>query len=98
VLLLGALLAEARAAGALRPMPTAPLPRALRAEVKTVAEAVGGGGVDERTMARALIAWTEVFGAISFELFGRINNAIDERTAWYDFQMRAMLAFIGIGE
>jgi AcrR family transcriptional regulator len=98
VLLLGALLAEARAAGALRPTPTAPLPRALRVEVKAVSEAVGGGGVDEQTMARALIAWTEVFGAISFELFGRINNAIDERTAWYDFQMRAMLAFIGIAE
>ncbi len=47
-------------------------------------------------MARALIAWTEVFGAISFDLFGRLNNVIDERDAWFDHQMHAMAAFIGI--
>jgi hypothetical protein len=38
-----------------------------------------------------------VFGAISFDLFGRLNNVIDERDAWYDHQMRAMAAFMGIG-
>ena len=97
VLVFGAMLADAKAAGRLHPMPTPPLPRALRAEVKQAAEVIGGGDVDERTMARALTAWTELFGAISFELFGRINNVIDERTAWFDHQMRAMLAFIGVG-
>jgi AcrR family transcriptional regulator len=96
VLILGAILVDAQAAGALPPRPSPPLPRALRTELKRAAEAVAGG-IDERIMARALIAWTELFGAISFELFGRINNVIDERTAWFDHQMRAMLAFIGVG-
>jgi AcrR family transcriptional regulator len=95
VLVLGAILVDAQAADALLPRPTPPLPRALRAELKRAAEAVADG-LDERTMARALVAWTELFGAISFELFGRINNVIDERTAWFDHQMRAMLTFIGV--
>jgi hypothetical protein len=47
-------------------------------------------------MARAMIAWKELFGAISFELFGRLNNLIDQRQAWFDHQMRAMAAFVGI--
>jgi hypothetical protein len=47
-------------------------------------------------MARGLIAWTEIFGALSFELFGRLNNTIDERDAWFDHQMRTMVEFIGL--
>src|SRR6266508_4021381 len=30
------------------------------------------------------------------DLFGRLNNVIDERDAWFDHQMHAMAAFIGI--
>jgi hypothetical protein len=57
---------------------------------------VVAGGVDERIMTRGLIAWTELFGALSFELFGRLNNTIDERDAWFDHQMRTMVEFIGL--
>ena len=34
-------------------------------------------GVPATVMARGLIAWTELFGAVSFELFGRLDNVID---------------------
>ena len=64
-------------------------------ELRKAAELVAGG-VREDVMARAMTAWTEVFGAISFDLFGRLNNVIDERDAWFDHQMRSMFAFIGI--
>ena len=30
-------------------------------------------------MARGMIAWTELFGAVSFEVFGRLNNVIEDR-------------------
>ena len=73
----------------------AALPPALRTEIGRIAELVAGG-IDERIMARGLIAWTAVFGALSFELFGRFNNVFDERTAWFDHQMRTLLPFIGI--
>jgi len=90
VLVLGGIMADAR-------LPTSdaePLPPALAAEVRQIADVVAGG-VDERTMARGLIAWTELFGALNFELFGRLNNTIDERDAWFDHQMRLMVDWIG---
>jgi AcrR family transcriptional regulator len=96
VLVLGGILADARAAGRLPEEARTPsLPPALAAEVRRIAEVVAGG-VDEQAMARGLIAWTELFGALSFELFGRLNNTIDERDAWFDHQMRAMVEWIGL--
>jgi AcrR family transcriptional regulator len=95
VVVLGALLSDARAAGLLPDEDGAVLPADLRAEVAGAAEVVSAR-VSEPVMARALIAWTELFGAISFELFGRLNNVIDSREAWFDHQVRAMATFIGI--
>jgi AcrR family transcriptional regulator len=95
VLVFGSILTDAAAAGRLAPGVPAELPPALHAEIAAAAEAVSAEvGVPE--MARGLIAWTELFGAISFELFGRINNVIDERRDWYDFQARAMAEFVGL--
>jgi AcrR family transcriptional regulator len=96
IAVMGAILSDAQAAGRLSDAAVAiPLPRKLRAELHKAAELVAGG-VSEPLMARAMTAWTEVFGAISFDLFGRLNNVIDERDAWFDHQTRAMFAFIGI--
>jgi hypothetical protein len=47
-------------------------------------------------MARGLIAWEHLFGALSFELFGQLNNVIDAREEWFDHQARVMAAFIGL--
>jgi AcrR family transcriptional regulator len=97
VLVLGTILVDARDAGRLAKDndAAAPLPAPLRAEVLKVAELVGPD-VPAPVMARALVAWTELFGAINFELFGRLNNTIDERDAWYDYQSRTMATFIGL--
>lgn len=95
VVVLGAILADAKAAGRLERQSSAPIPQPLRSEIVTVAERTGAN-VLAPVMARALIAWTELFGAISFEVFGRLNNTIDQRREWYDYQARAMAAFIGI--
>ena len=53
-------------------------------------------GVPPTLMARGMIAWTELFGAVSFELFGRLNNVIEDRAAWYDHQIRAMARLVGL--
>jgi AcrR family transcriptional regulator len=95
VLVMGAILSDAHAAGLLSDNTTEAIPRKLRAELRHAAELIAAG-VNEAVMARAMTAWTEVFGAISFDLFGRLNNVVDEREAWFDHQMRAMAAFIGI--
>jgi AcrR family transcriptional regulator len=92
VVVLGRILADARLPAGTG---TTPLPPALAAELRRIAEVVAAG-VDEQVMARGLIAVTELFGALSFELFGRLNNAIDERDAWFDHQLRAMVDWLGL--
>jgi hypothetical protein len=91
VWVLGRILADA---GPLDGRDFAPSP-ALRAEIRRIAES-GSLGVEDSTMVRGLIAWTLLFGALNFELFGRINNTIDERAEWFDQQMYAMVDFMGL--
>ncbi|MGY0235267.1 TetR/AcrR family transcriptional regulator [Longispora urticae] len=95
VVLLGGILADAWRAGLLVDHGDDPLPPALAAEVRRIAEFTGAD-VPEYAMVRGLLAWTELFGAISFELFGRINNTILERDAWFAHQVRAMAAYTGL--
>jgi AcrR family transcriptional regulator len=96
VLVMGTILADANAANRLTTDPSpAKLPAPLRTEILQIADLVASP-VPAPTMARALIAWTELFGAINFELFGRLNNTIDERDSWYDYQARTMATLIGL--
>lgn len=94
-LVLGRILTDGRAAGLITGDAGARFPADLRAELKQVAEALGAR-VDEQVMARGMIAWTHLFGALSFELFGQLNNVIEARDAWFDHQVRAMAAFMGL--
>ncbi len=95
-LVLGRILADARESGRLRPAAGPPLPSALAAEMVGIA-AVAAPGLDAQSMARGLIAWTELFGALNFELVGRLNNTIDQRADWYDHQLRALAEWLGLG-
>jgi AcrR family transcriptional regulator len=72
-----------------------PIPAPLLAELNGVAAALGVEA-DAGLTARALVAVTELFGALNFELFGQLNNTIDERRAWFDYQARVMAALIGL--
>lgn len=74
---------------------SAALPPALLADVRRIADLVAPE-VSEIVMARGLLAWTQLFGAISFELFGRLDNAIGARDEWFDHQMRVLADFIGL--
>lgn len=94
VLVLGAILTASTTAT--RPdRPGIELGPALHGEIRQIAD-LTSPGVDDSAMVRGLIAWTLLFGALNFELFGRINNAIDERDEWFDVQMRAMIDYIGL--
>jgi hypothetical protein len=39
-------------------------------------------------LARGLQAWTQLFGAISFELFGHLHNVIVDYDAFFEHEMR----------
>jgi AcrR family transcriptional regulator len=95
VVVLGAILVDAYAAGRLTTKPDPPLPAALRDEVAKVAELVAPE-IPVAIMAKGLLAWTELFGAINFEIFGRLQNTIDQRADWYDYQTRVMAELIGL--
>jgi len=47
-------------------------------------------------LARAMTAWAQVFGTLSFELFGRLTNAVEDYDAYFDYQLRAMAAYVGL--
>jgi AcrR family transcriptional regulator len=95
VVIMGSILVDAQAAGRLTVRPDKPLPAAFRDEVAKVAQLVAPD-IPVAIMARGLLAWTEIFGALNFELFGRLNNTIEARADWYDYQTRAMAELIGL--
>src|SRR5258706_98421 len=66
---LGAIVVDGAAAGILRPQPADWLEPVVRDEMVRVAD-LSFRSVPPAVMARGLIAWTEIFGAVSFELFG----------------------------
>jgi len=93
-------IAEAEAAGKIR---EADMVTTIPAtENSTYAEELGTAAValgfaeDSRVAERFLGAMTQVFGAVNFELFGRLNNVFTERGEWFDRQLRESAAAMGL--
>jgi AcrR family transcriptional regulator len=83
-MVLGRLVSDAFAAGALAPgkdMP--PMPNGLAEDASRLRDSVLPEVPDEVVIA-ALTAWAGVFGLISFELFGQFNNVITDTAAYFD--------------
>jgi AcrR family transcriptional regulator len=95
VLAVMAIIRDALATGALVPAPTR-LPRAVREDIEQLSALQGWDGVPAAVFARLMTAWAQLFGAISFELFGRLQNAIVDYEAFFDYQWRAMAGHVGL--
>jgi AcrR family transcriptional regulator len=80
------LLADGVASGELSHDPTVRIPRAVRSDLRSLREAAPGVPAD--VLSRGLAAWAQLFGSISFELFGHFHNVIAELDAFFDHQMR----------
>jgi AcrR family transcriptional regulator len=92
-LLIGAILSDASASGS---VPEGePLAEPLRSDIAAVRD-LASPGTPEQVFARGMTAWIQLFGAVSFEVFGQLNNTIDERRAFFEYQMRAMAGLIGL--
>jgi AcrR family transcriptional regulator len=48
-------------------------------------------------LARLLVAWTQLFGAISFELFGQYVGSADPADAFFSYNALLMADFVGLG-
>jgi AcrR family transcriptional regulator len=71
------------------------LPKALRPDLLRLRDSFAPG-VPESTLARGLLGWIHLFGAINFELFGQLVNVIEEREAFFDYQVRQIGQLIGL--
>ncbi len=50
----------------------------------------------EPAIVRALIAWSALFGTVSFELFGEFHNVISTHDDYFDLAMAELGAFVGL--
>ncbi len=67
----------------------------LHRDLAIIREAAGGDLPDD-VIVTMIAAWTQLFGFVSFELFGQTRNAIHEHAALLDATLGAMATTIGL--
>jgi AcrR family transcriptional regulator len=94
--LLGTVLGDAARAGLLPPSAGEHDP----ALVSDDAVAVLGGdhpALDDAVRVRALLAWSAIYGTISFELFGHFVGSVEDGDRYFDRAMAELTGLIGLG-
>lgn len=74
------------------PAPDAP----VRHDLAALAALPDFAGVPVPVLARGIVAWAQLFGALSFELFGRYGDALSDPAAFFDHQLREMAGYLGL--
>jgi AcrR family transcriptional regulator len=77
--------------------PAPALPPELARQSALVADAIAPG-VPPAVIARALTAWTQLFGMISFELFGQFVGSLEPADSFFGYAVERMADFVGIPE
>jgi AcrR family transcriptional regulator len=75
------------------PPRSAGLSPVLMAQAAIVTQAIAPD-VPEPVVLRALIAWTQLFGMISFELFGQLVGSVDPSDEFFGYAVEQMATFI----
>ena len=70
-------------------------PAAVRHAIEPV-RSVMPEGITADLMVRGLMAWTYLFGAVSFEVFGHRHNVIADHDAFFDHEVRRMAVMVGL--
>jgi AcrR family transcriptional regulator len=96
-LVLTRILADGHASGALTTgnASNVQLPGAVRADLAAVARQIAPG-LPEELLLLGMTGWLNLFGTVSFELFGQLNNVIEARAQFFDQQMELMADLMGI--
>jgi hypothetical protein len=68
----------------------------VRADLEQIIVLPGFEDIPPAVLARGMTAWAQVFGSLSFELFGRLTGAVTDYEAYFDHQLKSMAAFIGL--
>ncbi|MBE1487028.1 TetR/AcrR family transcriptional regulator [Plantactinospora soyae] len=72
---------------------TAPPP--VRADLHRLLQA-RPGALDEEHLSRCMSAWSQLFGLVNFEVFGRLEHVIEDHEPYFDHQMRLMADLAGL--
>ncbi|MQY23144.1 TetR/AcrR family transcriptional regulator [Nocardia macrotermitis] len=67
----------------------------LSTQLAAIAEQLAPG-VPAPILARAVIAWTQLFGVLSFELTGQYVGSVDPTEAFFDYSIETMADLIGL--
>ena len=86
---------DAAAKGQLSPALVPPVPPRLTADLERL-RAVVDLHVDDATLLAVLLAWTQLFGLLSFELFNQTRGAVSDDEALFEAAAAAMAAAIGL--
>ncbi|WIM97066.1 TetR/AcrR family transcriptional regulator [Actinoplanes oblitus] len=96
IMLLAGVLRDALTSGKLVEVPAQPEGR-FGAEMAAVAQHFGPE-VPAHLVGATMYGFVHLCGAVSAELFGQLNNTIEEdRRGFFDWQMRATASFAGLG-
>ncbi len=100
-LVIGSVLADAWnsawAASAMNRQQPRPLPPMLAGQAALVAAAIAPE-VPATVITRGLVAWTQLFGMISFELFRQLKGTVDPADDFFAYTVELMADIIGLQE
>jgi AcrR family transcriptional regulator len=70
-----------------------PMPASVRSDLEALAEQLDRPPAP-KWLAPTVMAWTQLVGSVSFELFGHLHNVIHDYPAYFEFQMREIGAHL----
>ncbi len=91
-----AILRDAVDLGLAQPRTDAPVAEPLLTNLADLGRRPGFQGGTPHEMVRLSMAWTEVFGALSFEVFGRLQRTGLDHAAWYAHQVEVLIGDLGL--
>lgn len=74
------------------------LPTSTARDVRRIIAELGVGEVDEQVLVRGLLAWTAMYGLVSFELFGQYGQTFSHAGAYFDYQLARLGDYIGLSK
>ncbi|HKT05052.1 MAG TPA: TetR/AcrR family transcriptional regulator [Rugosimonospora sp.] len=87
---------ESWAAGTLTPQPDGPQVSARLREQATALAELTAPGLPAPVIARGIVAWTQLYGMISFELFGHLVGSVDPSDDFFQHATEQMADLVGL--
>jgi AcrR family transcriptional regulator len=96
-IVLGGIIGDAYDRGLLAPLTGfPPSPATFAPDAARLREGVFPALSSDDVILRGIMAWTSVYGMVSFELFGMYNNVVEDRPAIFDYGVLCLARYIGL--